>query len=109
MDVGRGEPAVGDQVEELFETQVLASADAEHGYELSLGDRVVCCLSQLVGRDRFAFQVAHHQLFVELDDLLDDHAIGFGGGKRAEGRVFIVRLDARRRHPRRLCPGRAER
>ncbi len=86
VDVGRGEPAVGDQVEQLFETQVLACADAEHGYELALGDRVVCCFSQLVGRDRFAFQVAHHQLFVELDDLLDDHAIGFGGGKRAERR-----------------------
>ena len=74
MDVRRREPAGRDQVEQLFEAQVLASADAQDRHELALRDRVVGCLSQLVGGDRFAFEVAHHQLFVELDDLLDHHA-----------------------------------
>ena len=109
MDVGRAQAAVGDQVEQLAEAEVLAGADAEHRHELALGDRVVGGLAQLVGLDRLALEVAHHQVFVELDDLLDDHAIRLGGRQRAIGGVFVVRLDHVDRRPRRSSPGRPAR
>ena len=93
MDVGRAQAAVGDQIEQLAQAKVLAGADAEHGHELPLSDRVVGGPAQLVGLDRLTLQVAHHQVLVELDDLLDDHAIRLGGSQRAAGRVLVVRLD----------------
>ena len=75
--------AGGDQVEQLAEAEVLAGAHAEHRHQLALGDRVVGGLPQLVRLDRLALEVAHHQVLVELDDLLDDHAICLGGRQRA--------------------------
>ncbi len=111
MDVGRAQAAGGDQVEQLAEAEVLAGADAEHRHELSLGDRVVGGLAQLVRLDRLALEVTHHQVFVELDDLLDDHAIRLGGRQRARGRVFVVRLDHvdHARERRALADGHVER
>ena len=93
MDVRRCKPAGRDQVEQFLEAEVLASTDAQDRDELALGDRVVCCLAKLVGTDRFAFEVAHHQLFIELDDLLDHHLIRLARRQRAFGRIFIVRLE----------------
>ena len=46
--------------------------------------------AQLFHADRLSFQVTHHELFVALDDLLDDHLIGLGRRQRTLGRVFIV-------------------
>ena len=86
VDIGGRETAGGDQVEQLLEAQFFARADAQDGHELALRDRVVRSPSELVRGDRFAFEVAHHQFFVELDDLLDDHAIGFRRVRRGRGR-----------------------
>ena len=102
-------PQHGDQVEQLAEAEVLAGADAEHRHELALGDRVMGGLAQLVGLDRLALEVAHHQVLVELDDLLDDHAIGLGRRQRAVGRVFVVRLDHVDDARERRRPGRSAR
>lgn len=93
MDVIGTEPTVGNQVEQLAQAQVFASADTEHRDEFSLGDRVVSRLAQLVGFDRLSFEVAHHEILVELHDLLDDHAIRFRRRQGTIGGVFVVRLD----------------
>ncbi len=93
VDVIGAESTVGDQVEQLAQAQVLAGADTEHRDELPLGDRVVSRLAQLVGLDGLSLEVAHHEVFVELDDLLDDHAIRLGRRQGTIGGVFIVRLD----------------
>ena len=93
VDVGRAQAAGGDQVQQLAEAKVLAGTDAEHRHELALADPVVRGPAQFIGLDCLPLQVTHHQVFVELDDLLDDHAIRLGGRQRAASGVLIMRLD----------------
>ena len=63
------------------------------GTSLPRGDGVVRGLAQLLNPDRLTLQVAHHELLVGLDDLLDHHLVGLGGRQRAARRVVIVLLD----------------
>ena len=92
VDVGRGQAAIGEEVEQLLDADVLARREADDRDELALGDRAGAAASRSsAAGERLAFEVAVHQVVVGLDDLLDDHLVGLGrdasGSRRGRPRA----------------------
>ena len=76
--LGRIRRELHEHVEQLGDARARLRGDEAHRHEMPFAQRLLERRVQLLGRDLALLEVERHQLFVDLDDLIDERAVRVG-------------------------------